>query len=308
MEYDEWSDSYMLGWMLSDLGDIGLSMDYLQSMTWDHNTESLYWAQFYPVSLISMDTNLVKLDPATAKAEIVGRLSYETAAMFAPLTEETAAKAEHANVPDFDRSVIPTPVLSMHNLTMGVGGTSVLDVNFDPWYADDKDIVWTSSDESVAVVDETKKLLTITDNGMGKRTEFADFREMKNRGGKGVSCQNINDKTGKLAAIITVADDDDIMLITNDGVIIRTSVSSVNVYSRTAAGVIVMRLDEGSSIINLARLDREEDIEAAERQAELDGERVVDDEGEEKPAEPFAGDAENTEAEGDEPESAEVDE
>ena len=115
----------------------------------------------------------------------------------------------------------------------------------------------------VAVVDDKKKLLTITDNGMGKRTEFSDFREMKNRGGKGVSCQNITDKTGKLASIITVADDDDIMLITNEGVIIRTSASSINVYSRTATGVIVMRLAEGSYINNVARLEKAEEIEEA---------------------------------------------
>ena len=115
----------------------------------------------------------------------------------------------------------------------------------------------------VAVVDDSKKLLTITENGMGKRTEFSDFREMKNRGGKGVSCQNINEKTGKLSAIITVADDDDIMLITNEGVIIRTSVSGINVYSRTATGVIVMRLDDGAYINNVARLEKDEEIEEA---------------------------------------------
>ena len=115
----------------------------------------------------------------------------------------------------------------------------------------------------VAVVDEAKTLLTITENGMGKRTEFSDFRQMKNRGGKGVTCQNITDKTGKLASIITVAEDDDIMLITNEGTIIRTSVSGINVYSRTATGVIVMRLSDGSYINNVARLERAEEIEEA---------------------------------------------
>ena len=115
----------------------------------------------------------------------------------------------------------------------------------------------------VAVVDDTKKLLTVTENGMGKRTEFSDFREMKNRGGKGVCCQNVNEKTGKLSAIITVDDEDDIMLITNEGVIIRTSVSNINVYSRTATGVIVMRLADGAFINNVARLEREEEIEEA---------------------------------------------
>ena len=114
----------------------------------------------------------------------------------------------------------------------------------------------------VCVVDETKTLLTITENGMGKRTDFSDFREMKHRGGRGVACHKINEKTGKLASIITVSDDDDIMLITNEGTIIRTSVSGINVYSRTAAGVIIMRLAEGSVINNVARLEKQEEIEA----------------------------------------------
>ena len=113
----------------------------------------------------------------------------------------------------------------------------------------------------VAVVDEEKSLLTITDNGMGKRTPFSDFRLMKNRGGMGVTCQKINEKTGKLAAIITVAEDDDIMIITNEGTIIRTPVSNINIYSRTATGVIVMRIAEGSYINNITRIEKEEKIE-----------------------------------------------
>ena len=120
----------------------------------------------------------------------------------------------------------------------------------------------------VCVVDDQKTLLTITEKGMGKRTEFSDFREMKHRGGKGVTCHNISEKTGKLAAIITVSEDDDIMLITNEGTIIRTSVSGINVYSRTASGVIVMRLAEGSVINNVARLEKQEDIDKESEQIE----------------------------------------
>ena len=152
----------MLG-AFQDLGDTGMGMDYLQSMTWDHNTETLYWAQFYPRSLMDMETNLVKLNPETAEAEIVGELSYETAAMFAPLTAETAAKPEHANVPEFDAAVLPTPMLSMHNLTMGIGNTESLSVVFDPWYAANKDLVWTSSDESIATVDQNGVVTAVSD-------------------------------------------------------------------------------------------------------------------------------------------------
>ncbi len=130
----------------------------------------------------------------------------------------------------------------------------------------------------VCVVDEEKYILTVTENGMGKRTPFSDFREMKHRGGRGVTCHNISDKTGKLAAIITVSEDDDIMLITNEGNIIRTSVSSINVYSRTASGVIIMRLSEGSVINNVERLEREEEIEKeaqSESESQQNAEREI---------------------------------
>ena len=123
----------------------------------------------------------------------------------------------------------------------------------------------------VAVVDETKKLLTITERGMGKRSEFEDFRLMKNRGGRGVLAHKISEKSGKLAAIITVADDDDIMIITNEGTIIRTPVSNISVYSRTAGGVIVMRLSEGSYINNITRIEKESEIE---QKAEIEDEEI----------------------------------
>ena len=122
----------------------------------------------------------------------------------------------------------------------------------------------------VCVVDEEKKMLTITEGGMGKRTLFSDFRQMKNRGGHGVACHKISEKTGKLAAVITVADDDDIMLITNEGTIIRTPVDSINVYSRTATGVISMRLAEGAYIINATRLEKQEEIDESTEDIERD--------------------------------------
>ena len=122
----------------------------------------------------------------------------------------------------------------------------------------------------VALVDDTKTLLTVTEGGMGKRTSFSDFRQMKHRGGKGVTCHNITEKTGKLASVITVADDDDIMMITNEGTIIRTSVQGINVYSRTATGVILMRLGDGAFINNVARLEKTEEIE--KESAEVDKE------------------------------------
>ncbi len=112
----------------------------------------------------------------------------------------------------------------------------------------------------VAVVDESRTLLTVTRGGFGKRTRFEDFRQMKNRGGHGVTCQRITDKTGRLASIATVSEDDDVMMMTSNGTMIRVPVGGIPVYSRTAGGVIVMRLDGDAQILSFARVEREEEI------------------------------------------------
>ena len=119
----------------------------------------------------------------------------------------------------------------------------------------------------VCVVDEGKDLLCITENGFGKRSPFADFRLMKNRGGYGVTCYNLTEKSGMLTGIAAVTDEDDIMMITDSGTIIRTPVSGVPSRSRSAGGVIVMRLGEEQKLVNFtitAHADEEEDVEAIE--------------------------------------------
>jgi len=121
--------------------------------------------------------------------------------------------------------------------------------------------------KGVALVEEDKMLITITEKGFGKRSSFDEFAR-RNRGGKGVICHNLNDKTGMLAGILTVDDKDDIMLITNDGTVIRTAVSEIPSYSRTASGVIVMRPDEDSIVANITRVSREEEEEDEKRRAE----------------------------------------
>lgn len=112
-----------------------------------------------------------------------------------------------------------------------------------------------------AVISEDKSLLTITEGGFGKRCEFDNF-SAHNRGVKGVMCHGISERTGKLAGIAAVGESDDIMMITNDGTIIRTPVSGIPFYGRSAGGVIVMRLSEGSSLVNFARLENDEELEA----------------------------------------------
>ncbi len=113
----------------------------------------------------------------------------------------------------------------------------------------------------VAGVEEGKKLLTVTENGFGKRTEFEDFRLMKHRGGGGVICHNLTEKTGKLAGIIAVSDEEDIMMITDSGIIIRTPADNISTYSRTASGVIVMRLEKGQKLVNVTAVEKEEEVE-----------------------------------------------
>ena len=129
----------------------------------------------------------------------------------------------------------------------------------------------------VVNVEEGKKLLTVTENGFGKRTDFDDFRLMKNRGGGGVICHNLTDKTGLLAGIISVDDDDDIMMITDSGIIIRTPASGVSVYSRTASGVIMMRLEEGQKLVNVTKTAKEE--EKTEEEGSEENTEVVENAG-----------------------------
>ena len=129
----------------------------------------------------------------------------------------------------------------------------------------------------VAVVDETKKLLTITENGFGKKVEFSEFREMKNRGGYGVFCHKITEKTGKLAGIAVVDDDNDIMLITDQGQMIRVHASDISTYSRNAGGVIIMRLADGQHVVNFTKVAKDEpEDEVAPTSEVLEGDEIVE--------------------------------
>ncbi|MBQ4136988.1 MAG: hypothetical protein IJD67_02655 [Clostridia bacterium] len=112
----------------------------------------------------------------------------------------------------------------------------------------------------VCAVEDDKTLITITENGFGKKCDFDNYT-CHSRGGKGVTCHNITEKTGKLAGIMAVDDNDDLLMITNEGTIIRIPVDGIPVYSRTASGVIVMRLDEGAKVVNFTKVAKEEEEE-----------------------------------------------
>ena len=112
---------------------------------------------------------------------------------------------------------------------------------------------------------KAKQLLSVTEYGYGKRTEIEAYlrlgedgqRRPQNRGGKGLKGYNITAKTGKIAGVAIVDDTDDIMLIENGGVLIRMAAEDINIYGRDTQGVILMRLEAGSRVISVDRVDRE---------------------------------------------------
>lgn len=110
-------------------------------------------------------------------------------------------------------------------------------------------------------------LLTITDNGYGKRTDFDEYR-LQNRGGRGILNYNITQKTGKICAVKAVEDDNDLMLITSDGVVMRTAISEISKLGRTTQGVRVVRLADGIKVIDIALADKDDDDEQGQQQTE----------------------------------------
>ncbi len=104
--------------------------------------------------------------------------------------------------------------------------------------------------------DEANKLyvLTLTTNGFGKRSKVSEYKKQY-RGGRGMICHGISEKTGELAGLRLVSETDDILIITDGGVIIRTRVGEIPVYGRSASGVIVMRTGEGSRVARFSAID-----------------------------------------------------
>ena len=124
-----------------------------------------------------------------------------------------------------------------------------------------KAIELAAGDEVVdaAVLEEDAQVLSITENGYGKRTELSEYR-VQTRGGKGVKAMNLTDKTGLLARQLLVHEEEDLMIITDDGTIIRTPVSTISVLSRNTQGVRIMRVGEETKVVCVARAEAEEDI------------------------------------------------
>lgn len=133
----------------------------------------------------------------------------------------------------------------------------------------------------VADDDNQDEILVVTEKGYGKRTSIEDSR-LSNRGGMGVKTAKLTERNGRLVCITTVEGDEDLMVVTNQGVIIRMEVSNISVNGRMAQGVRLIRLDEEQYVSTVAKVKKEpEDIEADEHttasEASDDVEVVVDD-------------------------------
>ncbi|EGQ2687337.1 DNA gyrase subunit A [Staphylococcus pseudintermedius] len=133
----------------------------------------------------------------------------------------------------------------------------------------------------VADDDNQDEILVVTEKGYGKRTSIEDYR-LSNRGGMGVKTAKLTERNGRLVCITTVEGDEDLMVVTNQGVIIRMEVSNISVNGRMAQGVRLIRLDEEQYVSTVAKVKKEpEDIEADEHttasEASDDVEVVVDD-------------------------------
>ena len=127
-------------------------------------------------------------------------------------------------------------------------------------------------DEMVTVGDNILTVMTVTKKGFGKRCEFERFTR-RNRGGKGMACHKLGEKTGELVGVLGVFETDDIMIITDDGTMIRTPVTGIPVYNnRSAGGVKVMKMSEGVSIRSVIR------VAAAEAEEENETEEIITEE------------------------------
>ncbi|MBM7572510.1 DNA gyrase subunit A [Aquibacillus albus] len=127
---------------------------------------------------------------------------------------------------------------------------------------------------SMEIIEDGLQVLNVTENGYGKRTPAKEYR-ITNRGGKGIFTSNVTDKTGKIVTVKAVTGDEDIMIITVSGVLIRMPVEGISVTGRNTQGVRLIRLQEEEKVATVARIDTDEDDEEEEIENENEEVEVV---------------------------------
>ena len=152
---------------------------------------------------------------------------------------------------------------------MGRGATGVRAMKL----ADDDEVV------GMEPVDPSREILVISEKGYGKRSKIDDYR-VQSRGGKGIITYKVSEKTGRLCGTVSVTDDDDLLIITSQGVIIRVRANEIPTLSRATSGVKLIKANN-ASVVDFALTDREED-EPEEGEEGIEGAPVT--EGAEVPA------------------------
>lgn len=107
-----------------------------------------------------------------------------------------------------------------------------------------------------SIIRDNSQLLVVTENGYGKKTALDEYK-VQNRGGKGIITYKITDKTGPVAGMKTVTDEDDLMMITSNNIVIRLDTEEISTYSRNTQGVRLMRLDDDMRVVSIARAEKE---------------------------------------------------
>ena len=120
-------------------------------------------------------------------------------------------------------------------------------------------------------------LLIASEKGMGKRTSMSEF-SVQNRGGKGVKCYKITEKTGNVVGVKAVNDDNEVMMITTEGIIIRIACSDISILGRITSGVKLMNLDEKVSVASIAKVREKEDKAEGNEQEEAEEENMESEE------------------------------
>ena len=108
-------------------------------------------------------------------------------------------------------------------------------------------------------------MLAVSENGYGKRTAIEEYR-LTTRGAKGVKTINVTNKTGELVSVRAVNGDEDAMIVTDSGIIIRISVGDIGIYSRNTQGVKLINVSGDESVAKVAIVEKEEDVEEASDQ------------------------------------------
>lgn len=139
-------------------------------------------------------------------------------------------------------------VRAMHRVATGVRGIKLREGD----YAVD-----------MGLVEEGRELLSITENGYGKRTVFDEYRQ-QNRGGMGIIAMRLNEKTGKMVGLKSIDDDNDVMIISSDGTIIRMEAKGITTIGRATQGVKVMRLRDGDKVVAFEVVEREDEDDTIE--------------------------------------------